>query len=102
MSTLTADDLTLTDTDWQILFRLAEKQARVRPYWFQRDHEPGSSRQWNARRMADALTSSLLRADRGADRTAHYADVQRMANMTSLSRADMLPACAIDYMETEA
>ena len=78
-------------------YRLALKMAHARPHWFERDNPDW--RQAQRERLAWTLTSKTSAADLGAARSAHRADIDRIASMARLLACDWLPAHAIEYLD---
>jgi hypothetical protein len=98
MPELTRDDLSLTDLDAQILARLADRMARVRPAWLADDYQNAGAAFYARTHLSLDLLSRYF-SEYDARRALHHADVQRMRDMDRQSRADWLPAASIEYLE---
>jgi hypothetical protein len=77
-----------------LTYALALKMTAAAPWYERRRDQPGRER------LASRIASDTLRADMGADRAAHLADITRTALMAQMLRNDWTPAAAIEYLET--
>lgn len=97
-NTLTRNDMTMTELDASIMFRLAYKQAHARSHWFE-SIKANNRRACRAEHVALSIVGACQVADRGAMRAAHLADCMVMANMSRWSRSDWLPSVSIEMLD---
>lgn len=76
-----------------LAYALALKMTAAAPWYERRRNVP------HRERLAFRIASDTLRADMGADRAAHLADITRTALMAQMLRNDWTPAAAIEYLE---
>jgi hypothetical protein len=76
-----------------LTYALALKMTAAAPWYERRRDQPGRER------LASRIASDTSRADLGAGRAAHLADITRTALMAQMLRNDWTPAAAIEYLE---
>jgi len=79
-----------------LTYALALKMTAAAPWYERRRNQPGRER------LASRIASDTSRADLGADRAAHLADINRTALMAQMLRTDWLPAEAVRFLEANS